>query len=97
MAKQAPKAKNRAQTTSHDSTCITRITHNPSTKNLDVTFRDSGAQYRYRGVSAKVATSLRRSDSVGSHYNRNVKHEYPWQKLSAGFKGRRKTRKKGGR
>jgi len=56
---------------------------------LDVEF-NSGSKYRYYGVSKRTATNLQNADSVGGHFNRNIKPKYPYTKLRGAAKKRKR-------
>lgn len=44
---------------------------------LVVRFRESGSEYRYRGVSHSVVSDLLSASSIGRYYNVAIKGQYP--------------------
>lgn len=82
MAKK--KTGDKPKTEAVSSTCLRTVKHDKATKDLTVEFRTSGARYRYSGVSARTANGLKNASSVGKYYNRNVRNEYEYERLSGG-------------
>lgn len=42
----------------------------------------SGLMYDYKGVSVEAFTRLRKSESVGAHFNAQVRDRYPTRKVT---------------
>jgi hypothetical protein len=94
MAKTAA-AKKRATTkraVQVTSTCLRTVKHDPDKRRLELEFRQSGARYAYFGVSPRVASNLKDAESVGKHFNRNVRNKYEYERLT---KGNARRRRKG--
>lgn len=59
-----------------DSTCFSRIAYRKSTKELFVTFLDSGVSYIYYDVPFYIWDELMEANSKGGYYNSNIKEYY---------------------
>jgi hypothetical protein len=55
-----------------DSSMIKAIGHDPETSNLHVEFH-GGAKYIYLGVPPEKHTALMQSESIGRHFNQNIR------------------------
>jgi hypothetical protein len=75
------------------SSCLRSIGHDPEARKLEVEFKKSGAVYQYDGPSKRVASNLEKAGSIGRHFNRNIKHDYPYTKIHGG-KRKRRVRKR---
>lgn len=61
------------------SSSIEAIGHNPSTSVLSVKFK-SGETYTYAGVSADQHAKLMSAESVGSHFQKNIRSKIEGKK-----------------
>jgi hypothetical protein len=59
---------------------VDSIGYDPDTQTLRVRF-NNGSAYEYMNVPAMEFEQLRSAPSVGSYLNRNVKGNYPYQKV----------------
>jgi len=59
---------------------VDSIGYDPDTQTLRVRF-NNGSVYDYMNVPAMEFEQLRSAPSVGSYLNRNVKGNYPYQKV----------------
>jgi len=59
-----------------NSTCISTVSFDPSTGNLDVTFRSSGRTYTHYRVPAALYHGLITASSAGAFYNENLRGRY---------------------
>ena len=60
---------------------IAIIGFEPQTSTLEVAFRNGGV-YHYSGVSEDVYKALMAAPSLGKYFEKNIKHQYPYQKLA---------------
>lgn len=63
------------------SSMISKIGHDPETSTLEIHMK-TGDRYRYSGVDADSHAALMSADSIGKHYNQNIKGQYPVEKMS---------------
>lgn len=75
-----------------NSTCLRVVEHDNEDKRLRLEFRTSGAIYEYSGVSKRAATNLAKAESVGRYFNRNVRNNYPYERVRAS-RPRRKAKR----
>lgn len=59
---------------------IAAIAHDPVTKVLTVQFKNGGV-YRYDGVSSDHHAELMRADSIGSHFQKNIRSAFKATKV----------------
>ena len=62
------------------STVISDIKYDPASSVLRVRFV-SGEVYEYKNVPPEIYTALKTSDAKGIYLNRNIKGNYPFEKL----------------
>lgn len=74
------------------SSAIRSIGHDKEKKRLEVEFRKSGSVYAYRGVSTRSANNLKNASSIGRHFVKNVRNDYPYERVRGGT-GRRRVKK----
>lgn len=74
------------------SSCLRSVGHDGK-RTLEVEFRRGGAVYQYRGASKRVATNLAKAGSVGRHFVRNVRNEYPYTKVRSGHSTKKRRRR----
>jgi hypothetical protein len=86
--KRAPAGRMRVGVTSR---CLRTIEHDGD-RRLKVEFKKSGAVYEYKGVSKRSATLLKSASSIGRHFVRNIRNNYPYTKLRGG-RPRRKAKR----
>jgi hypothetical protein len=63
-----------------DSTCLSDVDYDETTRALTLTFRKDGSVYTYDNVSAPEVDALVESGSVGRHFNYSVRCEYPYRR-----------------
>lgn len=63
------------------SSTIERVAYDPQTSSLYIKFRSGDARYRYKDVPAYVVTQLLFADSIGKHFQTNIKGEFEFDKL----------------
>lgn len=61
---------------------IKAIGYDAASKSLDVEF-SSGSVYRYSGVSPEVHASLICAPSIGSHFARQIRNQFPSADLAS--------------
>lgn len=59
---------------------VDSIGYDPKTQTLRVRF-NNGSVYEYMNVSAMEFEQLKTAPSIGSYLNRNIKGNYPYQKV----------------
>jgi nucleoside-diphosphate-sugar epimerase len=64
------------------SSVIQHFAHNPTTRQLTVTFT-TGRIYVYDDVADEVAAALRAAPSKGSFFNAQIRNVYPCRELPA--------------
>ncbi|MEO8382166.1 MAG: KTSC domain-containing protein [Acidobacteriota bacterium] len=69
-----------SQRTLIDSSVIAALTYDSDTNVLDVEFR-TGRVYRYWLIPQGVYDALRGSDSIGRHFNSEVRDHFPNREL----------------
>lgn len=74
------------------SSCLRSKRYDPEKETLDVEFKTSGAQYRYFDVPQRRSDKLEDAKSVGKYYNRYVRNDFEFKRLSSG-----RSRRKGKR
>ena len=72
----------------HRSTCLRESTADTGRSNLDVEFKESGARYRYFDVSDRRMEGLKNASSVGKYFNRYIRNDHDYQRLSGGRRKR---------
>lgn len=63
-----------------DSTSISHVGHDPATRVLSVKFA-SGQTYNYANVSAEAHAALLGADSIGSHFQANIRPKFRAKKI----------------
>lgn len=63
------------------STVIRSFEYRPETQELEILFM-TGRRYIYSGVPQEAAARFRAAFSKGVHFNRHVRHRYPFRELS---------------
>lgn len=61
-----------------DSTCLSDISYDSTSKILQVTFRETGSNYSYFNVSEQEYETLAQASSVGKMYNGIIKYEHSY-------------------
>lgn len=65
------------------STCLSKVTYNHISRQLGVTFKDSGSSYVYYNVDEQIYEELVTNlTSVGETYNDTIKGVYPYTRIS---------------
>ena len=64
-----------------DSSMVRELGYAPRSKTLHARF-NTGKRYKYKDVSPKEYKELRDAESVGAHFNTNIKDKYAFEKLS---------------
>jgi hypothetical protein len=76
-----------------NSTCLRSIGHDPADRRLELEFRKSGAVYGYDGVTTRTANALKRANSRGRFFNKNIRNaDYPYERLRSGRRRRKAKR-----
>lgn len=65
----------------HGSAIIAEIGYKNETRELFITFGNTGATYVYFDVPEPVFETLKVSSSVGSYFIKNIKNTYKYQKI----------------
>tara|TARA_R110000824_G_scaffold130917_1_gene292807 strand:+ start:211 stop:456 length:246 start_codon:yes stop_codon:yes gene_type:complete len=65
----------------YDSTNLKSSEYNTETQELVVKFK-KGGQYSYTKVPISVFTKMRKADSQGSFFSKNISKSYKYKKLS---------------
>lgn len=60
---------------------IAIIGYDVETSTLEIAFRIGGV-YRYSGVPEEVYKDLMTAQSQGKYFDQNIKHQFPYQKIS---------------
>lgn len=60
---------------------LAAVHHDPATKTLTVQFTNGG-KYAYQGVSAELHKSLMRADSIGTHFQQNIRSRFKSTKVT---------------
>lgn len=60
---------------------IAAVKHDPASRTLTVAFNNGGV-YRYAGVSADQHAALMRSGSIGTHFHKHIRPNFPGQKVT---------------
>lgn len=61
-----------------DSTCLSDLSYDSTAHTLTVTFRESGSNYTYFGVSENEFEVVAQASSVGKMYNGIIKYEHSY-------------------
>ena len=69
-----------------DSSAVTALTYNATTKELFVTFI-GGRKYIYQGVPVSVIDELRFSGSIGKYINTKIKPKYNYVPVTQDLEG----------
>lgn len=64
-----------------DSSMLETAMYTPDTKELEVTFKSNGAQYRYDGVPEDVVNDFFNAESAGKFFIKNIKDKYETTRL----------------
>lgn len=60
---------------------IAVIGYDAAALTLEITFR-AGGVYHYSGVPEEIYQSLMRAPSQGKFFEQNIKHKFPYRKIS---------------
>jgi hypothetical protein len=63
------------------STCINRIDYDKATKTLYIEFQ-KGNRYQYTDVPHREYETFMGAESLGSYFNRFIKHRYPYKRIN---------------
>lgn len=63
------------------STAFSKVGYDADNEDLYVSFRDSGAEYRYSDFSYSDWTDFINADSLGKHFNSYIKGQYYCEKI----------------
>lgn len=83
MSKNAGKEYEANSFNTPNSSHITKVSHNPSTNSLYMTFK-SGATYVYKGVDAKTYSEFKtaaKKGSAGEWHAKNIKGKFEYSKF----------------
>lgn len=64
-----------------DSTTMRSVGYELKSQILEIEF-DSGGVYQYLGVPEKIYEQLRRAESKGRYFNREIRDAYPYVEVS---------------
>jgi len=64
-----------------DSTCLSIVRYDAQKQQLDLTFRNSGAVYRYFGVDNNTYGGLMEAESRGRYFVNNIRMSYHYQRI----------------
>jgi len=64
-----------------DSSMVQELGYSPKSRSLHAKF-NTGKRYKYKDVPPSVYKKLKEAESVGTHFNTNVKDKYSFEKLS---------------
>jgi hypothetical protein len=59
---------------------IAAVKHDPASRTLTVQFNNGGV-YQYADVSAHQHAALMRSDSIGTHFHKNIRPHFKSEKV----------------
>jgi hypothetical protein len=59
---------------------LAAVAHDPATKTLTVQFKN-GSKYAYQGVSSAHHAALMRADSIGTHFQKNIRSVFKATKV----------------
>jgi hypothetical protein len=61
-----------------NSSTIQNISYDFLTENVDITFK-SGAVYRFCGIPYELFSEMKKAESVGSYFHKNIKQNYDFR------------------
>jgi hypothetical protein len=64
-----------------ESNSIAAVKHDPASRTLTVQFNNGGF-YTYTGVSADQHAALMRSGSIGTHFHKHIRPNFPAKKVT---------------
>lgn len=55
------------------SSMLSHVGYDPDTRELHVTFKDSGETYQYHDIAPQAHQAMMSAPSIGKHFNANVR------------------------